>query len=108
MTESEPARPELGARRSEERVARPSSDELAAKLLAVQRVLRRLNADPEVRMKLHLRFMAICTSLKMPTADRFKVAKRLDRLIADAELVRSAGWEGDMLHRPPGGETGGT
>jgi len=108
MTDSEPASPELGARPSEERVAQPSSDELAAKLLAVQRVLRRLNADPEVRMKLHLRFMAICTSLKMPTADRLKVAKRLDRLMADAEPARGAGWEGDLLHRPPGGEADGT
>jgi hypothetical protein len=103
MTESEPARPELGARPSGERVAQPSSDELAAKLLAVQRVLRHLNADPEIRMKLHIRFMAICTSLKMPTADRVKGAKRLDRLMADAELARGAGSEGDAPHRPPGG-----
>jgi hypothetical protein len=108
MTESEPARPELGARPSDERVAQPSDDELAAKLLAVQRALRRLNADPETRMKLHLRFMAICTSLKMPTADRLKGAKRLDRLMADAELAHGAGWDGDSLHGPAGGETGRT
>jgi hypothetical protein len=109
MTESEPARPERGARPARERVEPPSGDELAAKLLAVQRVLRGLNADPDVRMKLHLRFMAICTSLKLPTADRVKGAKRLDRLMADAELSRlAAGWEGDPLHRPPGGESGGT
>jgi len=108
MTESESARPELSARPSEERVAQPSSDELAAKLLAVQRLLRGLNADPDVRMKLHLRFMAICTSLKMPTADRIKGAMRLDRLMADAELARAAGWQGDPLHRRPSGESGGT
>jgi hypothetical protein len=59
-------------------------------------------------MKLHLRFMAICTSLKMPAADRLKGAKRLDRLMTDAELAHPAGWEGDPLHRPPGGETAGT
>src|SRR5262249_18184622 len=102
MTESEPARPEPGAPPSEERVAPPpSSDELAAKLLAVQCVLRGLNADPDVRMKLHLRFMAICTSLKVPKADRVKGAERLDRLVADAELARAAGWHGDQVLRPP-------
>jgi hypothetical protein len=111
MTESEPARPELGARPPEKLVALPSNDELAAKLLAVQRVLRGLNAhpdiaDPDVRMKLQLRFMAICTSLKMPAADRIKGAKRLDRLMSDAETARAAGWEGDAVHRHAGGESG--
>jgi len=108
MTESEPARPEAGALPPGVRAAQPSSDELAAKLLAVQRVLRGLNADPEVRMKLHLRFMAICSSLKMPNADRVKGAERLDRLIADAELARMPGWEGDPLDRQPGAESGDT
>jgi len=42
-----------------------------------------------VRVRLHLRFMAICTSLKMPGANRARGAQRLDRLIADAE--RAAG-----------------
>jgi hypothetical protein len=113
MTESEPARPALGAPPSDERALQPSSDELAAKLLAVQRVLRGLNAhpdiaEPDVRMRLHLRFMAICTSLKMPAADRIKGAKRLDRLMADAETARLASWEGDRVHRHPGGESGDT
>jgi hypothetical protein len=108
MTESEPARSEPAARPSAEQIAQPSTDELAAKLLAVQRVLRRLKADPDVRMKLHLRFMAICSSLKMPQADRLKGVQRLDRLMAEAELASGAGRQGDALYRPPGRDDGCT
>jgi hypothetical protein len=74
--------------------SRPDSDEstnadvLADKLLAVQRVLATLNADSEVRIRLNLRFMAICTSLKMPGANAVRGIRRLDRLMADAELAR--------------------
>ncbi len=80
MTESESAQSGLGAQ--------ADRDALAARLLAVQRVLADLNAEPDVRMRLHLRFMAICTSLKMPAANRMRGARRLDRLMADAERAR--------------------
>jgi len=66
-------------------------DPLAARLLAVQRVLRELSVDPDMRVRLHLRYMAICTSLKLPGANRLKGAARLDRLVADAE--RASGGE---------------
>ncbi len=84
MTESESAWSELGSELAKE----ADADALAARLLAVQRVLSGLNVDPDVRMRLHLRFMAICTSLKMPTADRIRGSRRLDRLMADAERAR--------------------
>jgi hypothetical protein len=59
-------------------------DPLAARLLTVQYALSALH-DSEVRVRLHLRLMAICTSLKMPGANRGRGAQRLDRLMADAE-----------------------
>jgi len=89
MSESESARSEPGAEaESGAREVHAGGDPLAARLLAVQRVLRGLNVDPDLRMRLHLRFMAICTSLKMPSANRLKGAERLDRLMADAERAR--------------------
>jgi hypothetical protein len=72
-----------------------SGDVLAKKLLAVQRHLAALNADSEVRIRLNLRFMAICTSLKTPGASQVRGLKRLDQLMADAELARGA--EGDEV-----------
>jgi hypothetical protein len=80
MTESESALPEPGKQ--------AAADALAAKLLAVQRLLSRLDVDPDVRLRLHLRYMAICTSLKLPAADRARGALRLDQLMADAERAR--------------------
>jgi hypothetical protein len=43
--------------------------------------------DGDVRLKLQVRYAAICTSLKLPSADRVRGAQRLDRLIDDAELA---------------------
>ena len=65
-----------------------SGDVLAEKLLAVQRLLAALNADSEVRIRLNLRYMAICTSLKTPGANRIRGLRRLDKLMADAELAQ--------------------
>jgi hypothetical protein len=68
--------------------ARPGTqgaDPLAAKLLAAQQALSELNVDSDARIRLHLRLMAICTSLKLPGADKARGARRLDRLMADAE-----------------------
>jgi hypothetical protein len=81
MTESESARSGLGAQ--------AGCDALAARLLAAKRVLDGLAVDPEVRVRLHLRYMAICTSLKLPGADPERGAHRLDRLLADAERERA-------------------
>ena len=83
MTESESAQSALGAQ--------ADGDALAARLLAVQRTLCGLDVDPEARMRLHLRFMAICTSLKMPGASQVRGAERLDRLMADAERAHGGG-----------------
>ena len=77
MTESDSAQPGPGKQ--------PAGDYLAAKLLAVQRLLSELDVDPDVRLRLHLRYMAICTSLKLPAANRARGALRLDQLTADAE-----------------------
>ena len=81
MTESESAQSGLGSRAD-------GDDALAARLLAAQRALCALNVDPEVRIRLHLRLMAICTSLKMPAASRIRGAQRLEQLMADAERAR--------------------
>lgn len=89
MTESEPAQPEPGAQ--------AAGDVLASRLLAAQRLLCALEMaedaqderdSGDVRLRLQLRYAAICTSLKLPAADRARAAERLDRLIADAELAR--------------------
>lgn len=73
--------PELARERS----AAQGADPLAAKLLAAQQALCALSIDSDARIRLHLRFMAICTSLKLPGADKARGAERLDRLMADAE-----------------------
>ena len=72
-----------------------ADDALAEKLLAVQRVLATLNADPETRIRLNLRFMAICTSLKTPGANRARGLRRLDRLMTDA--LQARGQTGDEV-----------
>ena len=69
------------------------SDELAASLLAAHRALATLGTESDARIRLHLRFMAICTSLKLPGANRARGAQRLDRLMADAEKARAGGRE---------------
>lgn len=79
MTKSEPAQPGQGAQ--------AAADALAARLLAAQSLLCAPDMDGDVRLRLQLRYAAICTSLKSPSADRVRGAERLDRLIADAELA---------------------
>lgn len=63
----------------------PAPDQLAAALLAAQRTLQVVNADPETRLRLQVRFLAICASVKLPGASRRRGLARLARLIADAE-----------------------
>jgi hypothetical protein len=92
MKESKPAQPEPDAE--------AAGDALAASLLAAQRLLCALEtgqAAGDVRLRLQLRYAAICTSLKLPAADRARAAERLDRLIADAELARR-GESGAQAH----------
>jgi hypothetical protein len=84
MSESEPESPAASA----------PGDPLAAKLLAVQRALAALGtesegADPEARVRLNNRFMAICTALKMPGASGIRCIRRLNELLAEAEQVRA-------------------
>ncbi len=62
-----------------------SGDELAARLLAVQQAIAMLDADSGVRKRLNLRFMSICTSLKLPGASADRGLRRLDQLMTDAE-----------------------
>jgi hypothetical protein len=88
MTESDSAQPGPAKQ--------PAADALAAKLLAVQRLLSELDVHPDVRLRLHLRYMAICTSLKLPAANRARGVLRLDQLTADAERARG----GDRQAQP--------
>ncbi|HUC59645.1 MAG TPA: hypothetical protein VMA95_19755 [Streptosporangiaceae bacterium] len=60
-------------------------DELAVRLRDAQRLLARLRAPAEVRIRLNLRLAAICNSLKMPDSSKAGCVLRLDQLIADAE-----------------------
>src|SRR5258708_2437307 len=94
MTETEPTQPGP----SPQAGAPAAGDPLAAALLAAQRLLTRLDVDPDVMMRLHLRYMAICTSLKGPAANRARGAERLERLIADARAARA------RHHRGPGNQ----
>jgi hypothetical protein len=95
MTESEPAQPEPGRQ--------PAADALAAKLRAVQRLLSGLDVDPDVRLRLHLRYLAICTSLKLPGANRARGALRLEQLMADAERARDSDRQGHSHAQPEPG-----
>jgi hypothetical protein len=71
--------------------AHATGDTLAARLLAAQRLLCSPDLDGDIRLRLQLRYAAICTSLKLPAADRVRGAERLDRLIADAEVAFGQG-----------------
>jgi len=74
-------------------------DALAARLLAAHRALAALSAESDARIRLQLRYMAICTSLKLPGANRARGAQRLNRLMADAERAH-AGNRGGNTGRP--------
>jgi hypothetical protein len=88
MIESEAAQPGPGTQ--------AAADALAARLLAVQRLLCVLDVDPDVWIRLHLRYMAICASLKLPAANRARGAMRLDHLMADAERALAGGSLGQL------------
>ena len=84
----------MGESEPESRASTAPGDPLAARLLVVQRALAALSsesegADPETRVRLNNRFMAICTALKMPGASRIRCIRRLNELLAEAEQVRA-------------------
>jgi hypothetical protein len=91
MTESESVKPGPGKG--------PAADALAAKLLTVQRLLSSLDVEPDVRLRLHLRYMAICSSLKLPAANRTLGALRLDQLAADAVRAKDDNRQGRLNAR---------
>jgi hypothetical protein len=68
--------------------ANEAGDVLAVRLLTAQRLIA-LAADPDEKVRLQLRFIAICTALKLPGASRARGARRLDRLMADARRAQN-------------------
>jgi hypothetical protein len=98
MTEHEPGQPSGGAGG-----ANCAHEVLAARLLAAQRLLATLTADPEVRLRLQARFIAICTALRLPGASEVRGVSRLDRLLADARRAQNRNLRINPLQRcPPG------
>jgi hypothetical protein len=97
MTETDPTRqgPSLQAG------ALAADDPVAAALLVARRLLSRLDAESDVRLRLHLRYMAICTSLKMPAASRARGAERLARLTAEIKAA-CAGHPGRAANQDAG------
>jgi hypothetical protein len=64
-------------------------DELAARLLNAHRLLAGLRVSPEARVRLNLRLVGICTSLKVPGSSQAACARRLDELMAEAEQAQA-------------------
>jgi hypothetical protein len=97
MTETDPIRqgPSLQAG------ALAADDPLATALLVARRLLSRLDVESDVRLRLHLRYMSICTSLKMPAANRARGAERLGRLIAEIKAA-CAGHAGRAANQDAG------
>jgi len=83
MTETDPTRPGPSLQAG----ALAAADPLAAALLVAQRLLSRLDVESDVRLRLQLRYMAICTALKMPAANRARGAERLGRLIGEIKAA---------------------
>lgn len=82
MTEHEPAR--LDERGID------ADDALAVRLRVAHKMLASLAMEPEAKIRLQVRFVAICTALKLPGASKARGARRLDRLIAAAERAADA------------------
>lgn len=60
-----------------------AGDPIAERLRGLQRLLAELDIDPDARIRLHRRFLAICASLKVPGGSLDRAVRRLDRLISD-------------------------
>ncbi|GEM_PF-4653303 len=65
-------------------------DPLAERLRALHRAIVALGPGSAAHAALHLRFVAICTALKMPGAPRARCARRLDELMADVARAARA------------------
>ena len=79
--------PEVGADFS-------AGDELAGRLRAVQQILAAIDPDSEAGRRLTIRYMSICTALKMPGASADRCMQRLEILMTEAEsALRAAGKE---------------
>jgi len=82
--------------------AASEADQLAAALLPAHRTVQVIEGDTEARIRLQVRFLAICASLKLPGASRGRGLARLARLIADAERTgRRREPRGQNLFRRP-------
>ena len=64
-------------------------DELAVRLLDARRMLAGLRVPDDVRIRLSLRLVAICTALKMPDSSKSACALRLDQFLADARQAEA-------------------
>ncbi len=89
MRESQPADPDQPDAQPAQPTADISSgDALAARLRAAQQALIALDIDSETRKRLNIRFMSICTSLKVPGANVDRGMQRLDQLLTDAAIAQ--------------------
>lgn len=86
MREAHPADPDEPDAQPTEDVS--SGDALAARLRTAQQALVALDIDADTRKRLNVRFMSICTSLKVPGANIDRGMQRLDQLMTDAAIAR--------------------
>lgn len=66
-------------------------DGMAGRLLMAQRLLGSADLADGDRIRLQRRFAAICDAMKAPGADGRRIARRLDRLLADVAARSRAG-----------------
>jgi hypothetical protein len=66
-------------------------DGMAGRLLIAQRLLGSADLSGGDRIRLQRRFAAICDAMKAPGADGGRIARRLDRLLADVAARSRAG-----------------
>ena len=69
----------------------PLPDGMAGRLLLAQRLLGSANLADGDRSRLQRRFAAICDAMKAPGADGPRIARRLDRFLADVAARSQTG-----------------
>jgi hypothetical protein len=69
----------------------PLPDEMAGRLLLAQRLLGSADLADGDRSRLQRRFAAICDAMKAPGADGPRIARRLDRFLADVGAASQTG-----------------
>jgi hypothetical protein len=67
------------------------SDVIARRLLTTQRRLTSAALASDARTRLQRRLAAVCDAMKAPGADAARIARRLDRLLADIGAATKAG-----------------